>query len=90
VYLRESNISVSRASGPNDHCNHNSTRATTNGTNVSGLRLSSMGMATEHASSSRQKLAGATLAQPVHDSGTINLVSSDEESDGGYDRYNDG
>ncbi|CAE6346188.1 unnamed protein product [Rhizoctonia solani] len=38
----------------------------------------------------RQKLAGATLAQPVHDSGTINLVSSDEESDGGYDRYNDG
>ncbi|KAF8667470.1 SNF2 family N-terminal domain [Rhizoctonia solani] len=38
----------------------------------------------------RQKLANATLAQPVHDSAPINLVSSDEESDGGYDRDNDG
>ncbi|CAE6481662.1 unnamed protein product [Rhizoctonia solani] len=38
----------------------------------------------------RQKLAGATAAQPVYDSAPINLISSDEESNGGYDRDNDG
>ncbi|KAL5639611.1 hypothetical protein ACGC1H_006279 [Rhizoctonia solani] len=37
----------------------------------------------------RQKLAGATSAQPVYDSAPINLISSDEESDR-YDRDNDG
>ncbi|CAE6486307.1 unnamed protein product [Rhizoctonia solani] len=38
----------------------------------------------------RQKLASAADARPVRDVSLINIVSSDEETGGGYDRDNDG
>ncbi|CAE6538065.1 unnamed protein product [Rhizoctonia solani] len=38
----------------------------------------------------RQKLSSAADARPVHDSSPINLISSDDESGGGYGRDGDG